>query len=111
MGYFPKSFKPAANFRRALSTVWLGLLTATAIADTGQAAFQRRDYEAAAAQFMLRAEGGDPVAQNNLGVLYEKQGKIEEAKAQYRQALQIDPDYGNAKENLRRLGETEGGGQ
>jgi len=40
---------------------------------------------------------------NNLGAAYQRQGKLDEARQQYRRALQINPDYQPAKENLEQL--------
>jgi len=42
-------------------------------------------------------------AYNNLGVALEKKGLIEEAKVQYKKALELDPAYSDAKFNLDRL--------
>ncbi len=56
----------------ALLGVTLGLLMniASAAANSASAALGRGDYTAAFAIFSAHAEGGDPIAQNNLGVLY-----------------------------------------
>jgi Tfp pilus assembly protein PilF len=42
-------------------------------------------------------------AHNNLGVVYERQGKRNEAIAEYRAALAADPELKDAKRNLDRL--------
>jgi len=54
--------------------VLLGLLAAagTALADQARAALARGEEGAAFDQFLRRAENGDPIAQNNVGVLYLK---------------------------------------
>ena len=38
-----------------------------------------------------------------LGMVYEKQGKKEEAKAEYQAALALDPDFADAKKSLAKL--------
>jgi len=40
---------------------------------------------------------------NNLGVLYEKQGKDKEAEVEYKKALELDPDHEKAKRRLERV--------
>ncbi|MDA0821817.1 MAG: hypothetical protein O3C28_05260 [Proteobacteria bacterium] len=72
MGKIPKSFKPTADSLRLLLAAVLIGTTFHCAAESGQAAIQRGNYGAAAAQFMFKAGEGDPVAQNNLGVLYLK---------------------------------------
>ena len=72
MGKFPKYIKPRTNFPVIIVTAWLTLLASASAAESGQAAIKRGHYGAAAAQFMVRAERNDPVAQNNLGALYLK---------------------------------------
>jgi len=42
-------------------------------------------------------------AYNNYGVALEKNGLVEEAREQYKKALDLDPDYSDAKANLARL--------
>ena len=39
----------------------------------------------------------------NLGSLYESQGRKEQAKAEYRQALQLDPQFSEATTRLNAL--------
>ncbi len=72
MGLFPKYVKPLAKLQRALVIAAITLFALDIAADSGQAAILRGDYGAAAAQFMFKAQSGDPVSQNNLGVLYLK---------------------------------------
>ena len=72
MGNIPKYRKPEADFSIGIMVLSLMLVTTASHADSGQAAIKRGNYGAAAAQFMVRAERDDPVAQNNLGVLYLK---------------------------------------
>ncbi|MFT4580803.1 MAG: TPR repeat protein [Gammaproteobacteria bacterium] len=72
MGKTPKFLKPTADsFRLLLAAVLIGT-TYYSAAESGQQAIARGSYGAAAAQFMFKAREGDPVAQNNLGVLYLK---------------------------------------
>jgi tetratricopeptide (TPR) repeat protein len=40
------------------------------------------------------------IAHNNLGIILDKQGKIEEASAHYSEALRIKPDYAETHNNL-----------
>ncbi len=42
-------------------------------------------------------------AHNNLGVLYERQGRREEARAEYEAAQRADPGLEDARRNLERL--------
>jgi len=42
---------------------------------------------------------------NNLGVVYQKQGKLKEAVQQYTRALELNPNYQDAKDNLARAKE------
>lgn len=44
-----------------------------------------------------------PPAYNNLGLIYIRRGEREEARRMWRKALDLDPDYHPARENLRRL--------
>ena len=47
-----------------------------------------------------RVTRGNFIAHNNLGVSYERQGKIDAAVEEYREALRIKPDYSDARGNL-----------
>lgn len=48
-------------------------------------------------------EGYKVLSYNNIGALYENLGDLKNAKAYYEYALQINPNYGKAKENLKRV--------
>lgn len=48
----------------------------------------------------------NPRAFNNLGVAYEKAGRLGDARAAYRRALTLAPRYAAAKKNLRRVGDS-----
>ncbi|MGD9604095.1 MAG: tetratricopeptide repeat protein [Gammaproteobacteria bacterium] len=70
----PLNLLPLAGFDRIFCAVlvWLaGTVPVSGYNDAG-AALARGDYAAAYRAFAARAERGDPVAQNNLGVLYLK---------------------------------------
>jgi Flp pilus assembly protein TadD len=43
------------------------------------------------------------MAHNNLGVALSKLGKKDQAEAEYKQALQLKPDYAEAQQNLNAL--------
>ena len=45
----------------------------------------------------------DAATHNNLGIVLFKQGNLGEAEQQIRAALQVDPNYGPARDNLRKL--------
>lgn len=51
----------------------------------------------------LRLNPGDAEAHNCLAIIYAQQGRLEAARAQWEQALQLKPNYETARENLRRL--------
>jgi tetratricopeptide (TPR) repeat protein len=53
--------------------------------------------------FASRVDRKDPGALNNLGVLYFRKGMYEEAIAQFKEALKIDPKFDLARENLQYL--------
>jgi len=53
--------------------------------------------------FASRVDRNDPGALNNLGVLYFRKGIYEEAIAQFKEALKIDPKFDLARENLQYL--------
>jgi tetratricopeptide (TPR) repeat protein len=53
--------------------------------------------------FASRVDRNDPGALNNLGVLYFRKGMYEEAIAQFKEALKIDPKFDLARENLQYL--------
>jgi tetratricopeptide (TPR) repeat protein len=63
---------------------------------------QKGEPEAAAKEFrfVLSRRPDDLEMYCNLGIVLQQQGKIDEAIDQYRQALQIDPDYGKARQLL-----------
>ncbi len=53
--------------------------------------------------FASRVDRNDPGALNNLGVLYFRKEMYEEAIAQFKEALKIDPKFDLARENLQYL--------
>jgi len=57
----------------------------------------------AAYQDALEVDPKYAPAHNNLGVVYERQGKKEAAIAEYRAALAADPNLKDARRNLDRL--------
>ncbi|MBY6190444.1 tetratricopeptide repeat protein [Microbulbifer agarilyticus] len=60
----------------------------------GIAYYRTGDEKHAEESFLeaLRAAPLDPVASNELGVLYRRQGRFEEARATYSKSLQLHPD-------------------
>ncbi len=67
--------------------------------------YERGDIDAAIQFFRLIVKTDSKNEQNYfiLGVLFQTQGKIEDAISAYRQALSINPEYANAKTVLERL--------
>ena len=53
-------------------------------------------------QEALRIQPSDAVLRNNLGIALFNLGEKREAVDQFRQALDADPNYGPASENLRK---------
>jgi Flp pilus assembly protein TadD len=51
-------------------------------------------------------EPGNAVAWNNLGVLYERRGQINDAIASYKAAIKANPSDADAKANLARFGKS-----
>jgi Tfp pilus assembly protein PilF len=51
-------------------------------------------------RIVIAARPDDTEMQNNLGIMLQKQGKIDEAIECYKKALQIDPKFQKARENL-----------
>ena len=71
----------------------------------GIALYERGEIDAAIQFFRLIVKT-DPKSEQNhfiLGVLFQTQGKIEDAISAYRQALSINPEHANAKAVLERL--------
>lgn len=53
--------------------------------------------------WVLKEDPARPLALTNLGYLHAIGGDLTAAEAYYRQALKLDPDFGQAKENLQAL--------
>lgn len=68
-----------------------------------------RDDAAAHFQEAIRLKPDYADALNGLAILYAQQGRFEEARTSWQRALQIDPNYQAARENLRRLEELAAG--
>ncbi len=66
------------------------------------AELKKRDHKVLKS-FASRVDRNDPGALNNLGVLYFRKGMYEEAIAQFKEAVKIDPRFDLARENLRFL--------
>ena len=64
-------------------------------ADNGRIELALRDLLTAA-----RLDPGDPRTQHSLGIVYLQKGKIAEAEVHLLRALEIRPDYGQARFNL-----------
>ena len=99
----------AARLRSARSTwaiagvVGLGLATLT---------WQRnRDYQSEVRlwQATVRVAPDNPRAQNNLGVAYERAGRLPEARVAYARAVKLEPRYAAARENLLRASRPKAG--
>jgi tetratricopeptide (TPR) repeat protein len=56
----------------------------------------------------IEADPGYPLAQFNLGNLYDEQGRLQDAFAYYRRALALNPHYADAHFNLALLCERQG---
>ena len=67
------------------------------------AALGHIDQAAAIYQDMTRRFPELPEPWNNLATLYVRQGKLDQAGAALRTALQVDPDYADAQANLKLL--------
>ena len=67
------------------------------------AALGHIDQAAAIYQDMTRRFPELPEPWNNLATLYVRQGKLDQAGAALRTALQVDPDYADAQANLKQL--------
>lgn len=67
------------------------------------AALGRTDQAAAIYKEMTQRFPELPEPWNNLATLYVKQGKLNQAGAALRTALQVDPDYADAQANLKQL--------
>ena len=70
-------------------------LQAMALAQTGDAASAIDVYRRLSAQYPRRAR-----IWNNLGVLYARQGQLEAARSALVQAVEVEPDYATADQNL-----------
>ncbi|MBI3564390.1 MAG: tetratricopeptide repeat protein, partial [Elusimicrobia bacterium] len=87
--------------RRALLVAAAALLALFAAA----ALARQREFwsETALWEASLRENADNARAHNNLGQAYEAEGRREQARAQYREALRLRPDYTKAGVNLRLL--------
>ena len=89
-----------------LAAVGAVALSAPALAQTtfdqGVAAYDRGDFAAALATFRSLSEQGDPVAQYNLGVMYDRGAGVPEndAEAMKWYRLAADQNYSSAELNL-----------
>lgn len=70
-------------------------LQAMALAQTGDVASAVDAYRKLSAQYPQRAR-----VWNNLGVLYARQGRLEEARSALVHATKAEPDYATAEQNL-----------
>ena len=120
-----RGFKSFRAHRRALSGLFsfffacsliisLFVLTSSSLfAQTAQlhntaglAKFYQGKYEEAFAEFVtaLRKDPSYAAPHYNLGRLYEKQQRFEEALKQYQQCIQLDPRHEGARTAVQRLG-------
>ncbi len=92
--------------RPAVANQNQGRLTlATAHKALGQQELQAGNYEKAFQHLRqsVSINPNDPEVFNNLGVILANAGQAEEAKTAFNAALQIDPQYTQAKDNLKLL--------
>ena len=70
--------------------------------DLGIAYHRSNDLEAAESNLLLAIEANpdQPVAHNELGIIYRKTGRFEEARRSYEKALAIYPGFHYARRNL-----------
>ena len=83
---------------RLLVAPSLCVIAALSVCTWLQAPYWKSDYT-----LFLRAvsvTAHNKLAHNNLGVQLEEQGKLDEAIVQYRKALEVDPDYADARLGL-----------
>lgn len=66
---------------------------------------EKREYEEAErlSTESLKRSRGKPMSHYNLGLVLDRQGKIQEALAQYAMALRLNPNFADAHENLGQL--------
>ncbi|MGD0947237.1 MAG: tetratricopeptide repeat protein [Candidatus Binatia bacterium] len=99
--------------------IWFGILLASCAAvaasecrpegrgtfTAGLEALGRGDLSVAAARFanLVQAQPGCAEARNDLAVVKVEQGRLNEAAAQLRVAVELRPDYERARSNLQRL--------
>ncbi|MCC6624667.1 MAG: SAM-dependent methyltransferase [Deltaproteobacteria bacterium] len=70
----------------------------------GRATCLLQDYKAAIAWYELALKNENhPTTWTNLGVLYESDGRLEDAYRCYKTAMQIDPSYERARERMTML--------
>ncbi|MDO8774111.1 MAG: tetratricopeptide repeat protein [Burkholderiaceae bacterium] len=69
---------------------------------TGRALFaaQRMDEALAVFQRLAQTQPDSATAQNNLGVIHTKQGRLIDARIALEKAVELSPDFGTAHENL-----------
>jgi Flp pilus assembly protein TadD len=79
-----------------------GLLLTSCLAGTG---FQLRYWKDSGTLFAhaVTVTGENAIARINLGVALEKQGKLSEALAEYKEAVRINPDLAQGHNNLANL--------
>jgi len=77
------------------------LVTAPRI-DLGMAHHRNGDLEAAESNLLkaLELNASHPVAHNELGIIYRKNGRFREAKQRYEAAIAVYPGYHHARRNL-----------
>src|SRR5262249_9087793 len=89
-------------FRRAVSVNASDLIARRNLA-SGLFNLGRMDDAAAEAHALLRVEQSDALAHDLLGRVFGSGGKLAEARAEFERALDIDPHYEQAREDLEML--------
>jgi tetratricopeptide (TPR) repeat protein len=101
--YYKKKYdKAIEDFNKAIE---LDPKDALAYSNRAEVWAQTKEFNKAItdANYAIKLDANLADAYNSRGFVYEKMGKREEAKQDYKRALQIEPDHQQAKEGLERI--------